>query len=331
MELNTLTNPDFTALYDVIWLDTQNSLSQEARNSGIWNVLPIAKNTGESRRMSEIDLEEYASRKGQSQSAARAKHQQGYTKDLSTERIAKDIGVSYEEITQNKAPEVIARLTNMARLPVNRMELDLQQRVANAIATSYVNIDGETVDTTGGDSLAWGSTAHTLRGTASTYRNILANNPQVSKGALEAMARMVAENTLNQFGEKMVLPYDILWTTDDAVDKNVVMEYLESIGSPDFTNSGVKNVMQGKYRHVVLSRVAMTPQGAVDTSKRHYWGMASSVATTAYLGVWEEPHTLPFEDDKMRTDDKVTGVRAGYGICHVSGRGFAISLGDGTP
>jgi len=331
MELNTLTNPDFTALYDVIWLDTQNSLSQEARNSGIWNVLPIAKNTGESRRMSEIDLEEYASRKGQSQSAARAKHQQGYTKDLSTERIAKDIGVSYEEITQNKAPEVIARLTNMARLPVNRMELDLQQRVANAIATSYVNIDGETVDTTGGDSLAWGSTAHTLRGTATTYRNILANNPQVSKGALEAMERMVAENTLNQFGEKMVIPYDILWTTDDAVSKNVVMEYLESIGSPDFTNSAVKNVIKGKYRHVVLSRVAMTPQGAVDTSKRHYWGMASSVATTAYLGVWEEPHTLPFEDDKMRTDDKVTGVRAGYGICHVSGRGFAISLGDGTP
>lgn len=330
MELNTLQNPDFTSLLNIIWLDTQNSLSQEARNSGIWNVLSIPQNSGESRRMSEIDLEEYASKKTQSSSAGRAKYQQGYTKDLTSYRIAEDIGVSYEEKTQNKYPEVLARLTNLSRLPVNRMELDLQMRVSNASATSYVDMDGETIDITGGDSLAWAYTAHTLKGTSTTYRNILANNPQVSKGALEAMERMVKENTLNQFGTKMVIPYDILWTTDDAVDMNVVMEYLDSVGAPDFTNPGVKNVLKGKYRHVVLSRVAVDSSGAVDTTKRHYWGLASSVATTAYLGVWEEPHVLPFEDDKMRTDDIVTGVRAGYGICHVSGRGFALSKGDGT-
>lgn len=92
----------------------------------------------------------------------------------------------------------------------------------------------------------------------------------------------------------------------------------------------MKNVYSGKFRHVTLSRVAVTAAGLVDTTKRHYWGLASSVATTSYLGIWEEPHTIPFRDANDGSDDWVTGVRAGYGICSVSGRGFAFSSGDGT-
>ena len=33
-------------------------------------------------------------------------------------------------------------------------------------------------------------------------------------------------------------------------------EYLRSMGSPDYTNSGVTNVYKGKYKHVVLPRFA---------------------------------------------------------------------------
>ena len=330
MELNTLTLPDFTSLVEIMWLDNMQALKREAYESGIWRVVPIANNTGESRRMSEIDLEEYADDKPQSSQPERAKVQQGYTKDLESYRVAKDVGVSYEERTQNKYVSVLERLTNMTKLPFNRMELDLSMRVAFATATTYVNKSGATIDITGGDALAWASTAHTLRGTSTTYRNRLANNPQISRGALESMERMVKENTLNQFGEKMTTPYDILWMTDDSVDNNVAMEYLDSIGAPDFTNAQVKNVYQGKYRLVMLPRVAMTAAGLVDTTKRHYWGLASTIATTAYIGIWEEPRTIPFHEDPMGTDDFITGVRAGYGICHVSGRGFAISTGDGT-
>lgn len=330
MELNKLTLSDFTSLVDIMWLDNQQSLKREAYESGIWRVMPIANNTGDSRRMSEIDLEEYAAYKPEGSQPERARFQQGYTKDLESYRVAKDIGVTYEQRTQNKYPEVLSRLTTLVKLPANNMELDLSMRISNATATSYEDKDGRTIDTTGGDSLAWASTAHTLRGTSSTYRNRLANNPQISRGALEAMERMVKENTLNQFGEKMTVPYDILWMTDDPTDLNVAMEYLDSVGSPDFDNPSVKNVMKGKYRLVSLPRVALTVAGVPDTSKRHYWGLASSQATTAYLGIWEQPRTIAFHEDPMGTDDFITGVRAGYGICHVSGRGFAFSSGDGT-
>lgn len=330
MELNKLALPDLTSLVDFMFIDSAKSLPMEARNSGIWRFMPIANNTGDSRRMSEIDLEEYASVKDESAQSSRARFQQGYTKDLEIYRVSKDVGISIEERNQNKYPQVIQKLTTLVSLPMKRMELDLQQRIANADQTSYVDQDGRTIDTTVGDGLAWASTAHTLKASSTTYRNILANNPQVSKGAIEAMQRLVKENTLNQFGQKMTMEYDILWTTDDEVDKNVVRELLTSTGSPEYTNPNVKNVYQGKFRHVVLSRVAVDASGAVDTTKRHYWGMASSTGTTAYLGVWEEPHTLPFRDANDGTDDLVTGVRAGYGICAVSGRGFAFSAGNGA-
>ncbi len=329
MELNKLTLSDFTSLFDVIWLDTAKSLGAEARNSGIWMVTPVPANTGEFRRLTEIDLEEYADVKNEGAQAERAKVQQGHTKDVESYRVAKDIGITFEMVTQNKYMEVIRRLTQLARLPVNRMELDLSHRITFATATSYTDKNGRTVDVSGGDSLAWASTAHTLRGTSDTYRNRLANNPQISKGSIEAMVRMTKENTLNQFGEKVAVPYDILWTTDDEVDVNVAQELLVSKGSPEFTNPDVINVMQGKFRHVILPRVATDAAGKVDTTKRHYWGIASSMATTAEMRVWEEPHNNPMREANDGTDDKVAGVRAGYGIAHLTGRGFAFSSGDG--
>lgn len=332
MELNKLTLPDFTALFQVIWLDNIEAERREAFNSGIWRFMPIPENTGDSRRMTEIDLEQYASRKGEGDQASRARIQQGYTKDLLSYRVAKDVGISYEERTQNKYQTVIERLQNLSRLPIHSIELDLSMRIANAENTSYTDKDGVIVDTTGGDALAWASTAHTLKASTTTYRNILANNPVPSRGAFEAMERMNQENSFNQFGEALPsMPWNILWTTDDPQDCNLVSEYLESTGSPDFANSAVKNVYQYKYKHVRLPRAMFTAVGGRDTTKRHRWGMASEEGTTAYIGMWEEPHMTDFEESKDRTDTYVTGVRAGYGICHVTGRGFSISYGDGTP
>lgn len=332
MELNKLTLSDFTALFNVMWLDNVESMRRNAYESGIWKYMSIPENTGDSRRMTEIDLEQYASRKGEGDQASRARIQQGYTKDLLSYRVAKDVGISYEERTQNKYQTVIERLTNLAKLPINSIELDLSMRIANAENTSYTDKDGVVIDTTGGDALAWASTAHTLKASTTTYRNILANNPVPSRGAFEAMERMNQENSYNQFGEALPsMPWDIIFTTDDPQVCNLVSEYLESSGSPDFTNSQVKNVYQYKYKHVRLPRIMFTAAGARDTTKRNRWGMASSEGTTAYIGVWEEPHTLPFEVTTDRTDNYVTGVRAGYGICHVTGRGFSISYGDGTP
>jgi hypothetical protein len=344
VELNTISLSVFTQLANVIFEKKKMSLKSAVRESGLFKVEAVPENTGNIRQLTEIDQNEYARFKGESDQASRAKIQQGYTKNLQSYRVAADIGISYEMRTQNKYQEVISRLENLASQAVNRMDLDLSHRITFGTATSYTDQDGRSVDVSVGDTLSLFNTAHTLKGSSSTYRNRLANNPQVSKGALEGMEKMVVENTLNQFGEKVVANFDKIFTTDDPNTINTVREYLRSVAGPDFANSGVDNVYKGKYTHVIFPRIATDANGAVDSTKAKYWGLFSTEATTLHLKVWEEPHlktpaplgsgSTAFNStngEEFSTDDWNFGVRAGYGIAGLSGQGIMFSSGDGTP
>ena len=332
MELNTVSLPVFTRLAGVIFETAKKMVALNARNSGIFVVEGVPDNTGETRDYQEIDLELYSDDKPQGNQAGRAKVQLGYNKLVSVSRTAKDIGITYEMRRFNKYPEVVRRLTNLAQMPVNRLELDLSHRLGFGTATSYTNKNGATIDLSCGDALALFSTAHLLRGTATTYRNRLAGNPQLSKGALEGMERLAAEETLNNFGEKITADFDILWTTDDPATINTALEYLNSVAAPDYQNSGVTNVYKAKYKHVKLPLVATTAAGLPDNTKRKYWGLCSSMISDAHLGIWEDPHLKVPSDlnagEEFSTDDWNFGVRAGWGIGIVTGRAFKFSSGD---
>jgi hypothetical protein len=275
--------------------------------------------------------------KGEGDQAARAKVQQGYSKSMTAFRVAENISITYEMRTQNKYPEVVSRLTSAGAKGPKTIELDLSHRITFATATSYTDRDGRTVDTSTGDALALASTVHKLKGSSTTFRNILANNPRLSKGALESMERMIIENTFSQLGEKKTLSYDILFTTDDPNTVNTAREYLQSTADLTGSNAGIVNVYKGKYTHVVLPYIATDANGNVDTTKRYYWGLASSSSSggkTIKFGIWEEPHMMTpganLNSEDVQTDDWEFRCRAGYGICTPNPLGFTISKGDGA-
>lgn len=334
MELNTITFGDFVKLANVIWLKGLNSVKNYARESGIFNVSTLPENTGNSREYSSIETNEYLSYKGEGAQAKRSKVQQGYTKTMTLFRVAENIGITYEMRTQNKYPEVLREITSGARKGPNTIDLDLSHRFTFGTATSYVDRDGRTIDVSTGDGLSLFNTAHLLRASSTTYRNRLAGNPQLSRGALEGMERLVVEETLNQFGEKMSAEFDILWTTDDPNTVNTALEHLRSVAAPDAPNSGVTNVYKAKYKHVQLPRVATTAAGLVDATKRRYWGLASSFLSSAYLNVHEEPHMIApvagGNAEDVQTDDWEFRNRAGYGITVVDGKFVKFSSGDDT-
>lgn len=335
MELNTATLGDFVKLADVLWVKGKLSVQQTMRFSGLVKEVPIPANSGNTREFSEIDVEEYAKTKGESDQAQRASIQQGYSNTMEQKRVALDIGISYEMRTQNKYPTVVAKLTGLSRQVYNRMDLDLSHRIGFAASTTYTDMDGATVAIDVGDDFQLAYSAHTLRGSSTTFRNHIANNPRLSKGALEAMERLCVEETYNQFGEKMTMPFDILYTTDDPNTVNTAREYLQSTADVEGAHSGIKNVYNAKYKHVVLPRIATTAAGARDTDKRYFWGLASSLYTTLMLGIWEEPRLKkpPMDGnsgEEFSTDDWNFGARGGYGIVTVSASWLKFSEGDGS-
>lgn len=332
--LSTISLSDFTRNAEILWLKGADQFDAAMRRSGLVREVSIPQNSGDVREFTEIDLEQYARVKPQGDQAQYARVQQGYSKTGTLYRVAFAEAITYEMRTRGKYPEVIAKLTNLLPTAMNRMELDLQHRIAFATSTSYTDMDGRTVDVTVGDTLALASTAHTVRGSSTTFRNRLANSPQLSRGALEAMEKMRVENHINQFGQKVPVTDDILWTTDDPNTVNTARELLQSSASVSSgANDAVVNVYRAKYKHVPLSRVATDANGNVDSTKAKYWGVASSRESSLYLGVHEEPHVIPPSangSQDVLTDDWLFNVRAGYMIVLVSGAWFGISLGDGT-
>jgi hypothetical protein len=212
MELNTITLSDFVRNAQILFLKGVDTVAMNARNSGMFRIEPVPQNTGNTREYTEIDLENYAKAKSEGAQSERARVQQGYSKIATLKRVALDIGITYEMRTQNKYQEVVARLTNLGMLAAKRMELDMSHRITFGTATSYVDMDGVTVDLTTGDGLSLFNAAHTVRGAATTYRNILSGNPAFSKTSLEGIEKLVVEETINQFGEKMAMPFDILFS-----------------------------------------------------------------------------------------------------------------------
>lgn len=334
MELNTISLSDFTKLANVIWTRGFESVPPIMEGSGLVRTVDIPENSGETREFSEIDTNEYLTFKGQGDQAARGKVQQGYTKTMTVQRMAENIGVTYEMRRFNKYPEVTNALLNGGAKGPNTIDLDLTLRLTFGTATSYTSADGRTIATTVGDGFELFYTLHTLAGSSTTYRNRLANNPALSKGALEAMERLITENTYNQLGEKKTANFDILFTSDDPNTVNTAREYLRSTSSPDATHAGVINTYAGKYKHVILPRLAMTAAGAPDSTKRGYWGIASSSMSSFYLGVWERPHMISpsagSNAEDVQTDDWDFRVRAAYGITIVGGAWIKFSSGDAT-
>lgn len=336
MELNISTLSDFVKSAEVLWIKGANSIEQAMLSSGIVKKMDIPSNSGNTREFSEIDSNEYALRKGEGDQAARGKVKQGWSKTMTAQRIGENIGITYEMRSMNKYPEVVSRLTNLGKVCAQRMDLDLSHRFTFGTATSYSNMDSETVTTTTGETTgtALFDSTHDLTGSSTTYRNILANNPRLSKGAIEAMERLVVEQTYNNFGENMIANPTILWTTNDPSTVNTVREYLQSTASPEGTNSGILNVYKGKYKHVILPRVATTAFGVADTTKRYYWGLVDPSIFSFYIGIWENPHMIApsanSNAEDVLTDDWEFRTRASYGIVTVSGRGGWMSKGDGS-
>jgi len=329
--LNTISLSAFTELADNIFLQGIESIPEVMRNSWLVKEMAIPQNTWNSRQFTEVDLEEYASNKWEWSQSSIARVQQWYTKTMTKKRIAADIDITYEMRMEGKNREVVDRLTSLWKLWPNRLDLDLTHRITFWESTTYTDKDWETVTITVWDWLALFSTAHTLTWSSSTFRNILANNPQLSKGSLEWMEKLVVEETLNNLGEKMAMSYDTLFTTDDPNIINTAREILQSTADISSSNAWITNVYKWKYKHVILPRLATTAAWAIDSAKNKRWGIASSTQSQFMLWIWESPRLKSpaawnnWED--FSTDNWTYWIRSWYGITIPWARWVKVSYG----
>lgn len=334
--LNTLSFEDSVDLINRKFEQAQiNPFNTRMKESGLVIVETVPTGSGGTRRHKERPVgEQYASRKNEGGLSVKTKVQQGYCKDTISKTVSKSIDITLEMRTLNKVQDIYNAMNFISDVVVLREDLDLSMFISFGTATSYVNKDGETVDISTGDGLAPFSTAHTLTGSATTYRNIVANNPAFSESALELAEELFVTQSYNNLWEQVAIVPDVIYSTDNPTTCNAIKRLLTSTAQVSAPNAGVVNVYDGKYRHEILPRIDMNGTGAKDATKKYSWGLASTQSMSFYHDIYREPTVFsPMagnNGEDIETLDWTFNTIGMYDSCIVVGRWIVFSKGDGT-
>lgn len=304
----------------------------------LFKKVDVPKNTGNSRKFYEVDGETYAHYKAEGANATKAKAGMGYTVTMTKRRMAAEIDITYEMRNENRDPEIVRELTNLAMHCPQRLALDLTHVFTFCTATSYTDMDGETVSTAMGDTYALVYAAHTLNLSSTTYSNVITGNPAFSKGAFQIARERGNTQLLSNFGERRVYNFNTVISGDDPSTVDEVRILKNSTTDPTQNNSGVVNTYKGSFNHVILPRLATTATGAYDSTKAKYWGYAAIGAGNgtweAYFGEWEAPNlkvpSSANNGEDIHTDNWTFGARSGYGVRVLNGKGLLWSTGVGA-
>lgn len=265
----------------VEWRKGYDGVTPAAR--ALYDVSSTSKMTSEH---SQIDGPGFARRKSEGQRYAIGNPKQGYSLTLTQSRIGLTEAVTWEMRKFDKYREIDKVMRRLGETTANRMELDLtQQFTFGMAASSYTNMDGETVSTTAADGVQIFSASHTMTGATGNISNLITS--KFSKAGLAAAELLFTKMTSNT-GVKVIVKPDTIVTGDDPATVNAVREFLNSTGMPDSANNGT-NVYRSKYQHIILPYLASDATGAYDSTKANYWMLVDKAHTDAILEIAENP------------------------------------------
>lgn len=258
---------------------------------------------------------------------------QGYRKSWTVYEIGGMTKISWLMRTANRYNDMEQRISNLGESAAKRMEWDKTHRFTFAYDTSYTSIDGDTITTTVGDGFALCYSAHTETGTSTTFRNAVANNPELTKGGLEAAELLFATQMIDENGELIQEMPDTLVIANYPNYINTALEYLRSVAAPDAAHEGVTNVYYKKYELLVLPWLATTAAGAYNSAKAKYWFLANTKGTSAVCKVLQSPVFIPptYNDGKeFETMDWKFACHAAYALEILRGQWIVGSKGDSS-
>lgn len=294
----------------------------------------IPNGVGSQKVYDEIDSDTYAHYKAEGADATKNQTIAGYTKTMYARRFAAEIDITYEANNWGKEQSLVRKLTSLATFCPARLALDLTHRFTFMTATSYTDMDGESIDVSMGNSLAMVYASQTVTGSSSTYSTVITGNPQFSQGGFEVARAQANTQVVNNFYERRVLNFNTVVTGDDPGTVREVRQLLNSTADITGAHAGIMNAYAGMFKHVILPRLATSATGAYDSTKVKYWLYMAIGEWQGRLGIWEAPHLkMPAPSNNgedVHNDNLTFGARMGYGICVPSPLGALGSTGAGA-
>jgi hypothetical protein len=330
---NTITLPELTDLVRRNWIKEQEFLPRRAREMYIYDFVGSGK--GSSKIYNEIDTETFADYKPEGANSTKSKNGIGYNKTMTARTFSKEIDITIELRNDGRYLEIGSLITSLSQFCLNRQELDLTHRLTFAGSSSYVDKNGETIDLTVGDGNPLIYATHSLAFSSVTYANEVTGDPAFSQGAYEAAKLLSATQVYSNFGEQRVKRFNTIFSYEgDPSTCRAIRQMLESTADVDAVQSGIKNVYAGTMKHIELPYLATTAAGAYDSTKRRYWGIASTGlgldGWQAFFGEWIKPdYRTPnagSNGEDIHSYNWTYSTLGRWGICTPTGKGIVMSL-----
>lgn len=244
----------------------------------LYNVKSVSDRTSEHSNLSSVET---ARRRDDGDDAYKGDLKQGYTKNFTQAEIAIEVDVTKQMRMFDKYDEIMRKMREMGRSAERRMELDASSLLTYAWATSYTNLDGETVTTSTPDTLALIDNVHTCNGSSSTYSNEIdtTHNP-MSVDVLERLEE-VANGLLDEADGRNVPAYmDTIITGRHAPTVHTVRRMLNSELLQGTANNDT-NDLKSMYKHLIVPFLGTSADETRDSTKNKY-------AFLAGLGNYDE-------------------------------------------
>ena len=298
--------------------------------------MPATENWNQDeKKIVELDTTGFAGQKGQNEEAKVNGASQGYTKIFKRKTVSGQRILSGEAKNAFTKQGIIKMATNVTADLKNKIRLDMAHFLTFSNATSYVDMDGNLVNTTVGDGKALISNAHTLTESNQTYSNRISGDPSLSENSLFSAENIFAYNIVDNQNLPLEAEVDTLITSRDGVMMGRAARILKSI-SPERieggvnSNAGVMNTfMNANIKHLAI-RFDINVKGQSDTTKSKNWFVAALRGTQNRLGAyfvkWDAPEADVLETDYNKPKFQYSFIARGfYAIGATCGRYIAAS------
>ena len=243
--------------------------------------------------------------------------------------------VEYETYAHNKLDLVLERGQDLVERAMFTASLCLSgQLLNNADATTQSLPGGITQTISGGDTLALGSSAHTVPGKpGSTYSNILAGAGALSDTNLDTLEQTIKQNHVDDAGVNRPFTADVLIVPDNATMIKKAMQLTGSMLSPETANNAVNVYTGGRLDVVVLKQAPRGADGSYSTTRQYFWALGMKKAIKrAFKYRWavrpsdvKQGGVVPKFMDKNLDSSIIVYGRMVYGAPRWQGIGYSFS------
>ena len=235
------------------------------------NIKQVSAKTSE---YSGISSAQTARRRTDGDDAYKGTLKQGYTKTFNQSEIALQFDITKQMRMFDKYDEIMKRMREMGRGAERRMELDLASLLFNAWATTYVNIDGETVTTATPDGLALIDNAHTAKTGATFSNEIATTHSPLDVDVLEKLEEVGNGFIDEADGRAIPCMFDTIITGRHAPTVHMVSRILNSELRQGTANNDVNTSKM--YKHLIVPFLDVNPATEVrDSTKSKYVFLAN--------------------------------------------------------